>query len=203
MPARKFGAALSRVVALLAARSLVMHLSKGFVVALVLGGMTGACDEGASARQRACEAICDRYESCDDGTDVADCQDDCVAQSFRSDRYFETREDCAQSLSCNRLEDESELDDCVGDALRNDKVSDDTESICEGLGNKLADCGDAIDAEQVATDCRKIAITLSPTYLAESDECGRARCADVIACFDDLADDYDTDVKLYDGGLDP
>jgi hypothetical protein len=178
-------------------------LSKGFVAALVLGSVTAGCDDSPSVRERACEAICDRFESCDDGTDVADCQEECVAQAFRSDRYFETRQDCAEALSCNRLVDESELDDCVGDALRNDKVSDETERICEGLGNKLADCDGAIDGEEVATECRNVAITLSPTYLVESDECGRARCAEVIACFEDLADDYDTDVKLYSGTLNP
>jgi hypothetical protein len=180
-----------------------MHLSKGFVAALVLGVTTIACDEGQSAREKACEAICDRFESCDDATDVADCQDECVAESFRSDRYFETREECAQSLSCNRLVDQSELDDCVGDALRNDKVSAETENICEGLANTLADCDDAIDGDEVVAACLEIAITLSATYLAESDECGRARCAEVVACLDDLADDYDTDVKLFSGSFDP
>jgi hypothetical protein len=180
-----------------------MHLSKGFVVALVLGGTAIACDDAPSRRQKACEAICDSFEKCDDATDVADCQNDCVVQSFRSDRYFETRAECAESLSCNRLEDESELDDCVGDALRNDEVSDDAESICEGLANKLADCDASIEGEEIANDCRKIAVTLSPTYLAESDACGRARCAEVISCFEDLADEYDTEVKLYSGGLNP
>ncbi len=170
------------------------------LTALVLAAYS--CGDGSAPtfREKKCDEICARYEMCDDVTDVPGCQQSCGADEFRSDRFFEIKATCITDLSCNRLSEQDgsvPLNDCIGDALPREKLGDRALTLCQALANKVADCWVAADPVGVRTQCERVAITLSEPYLKGSEECATQRCADLGACYADLADSYDTSVAIY------
>lgn len=170
----------------------------------VLTAFAFGCDDGETVtfREKKCDEICARYEMCNDETDVTDCESDCSAESFRSDTFFDVKAQCVTDLSCNRLDERDEsvaLNDCISDDLREKKLGDDALDICMGLSNKLVDCPVDVNTSEVREDCERIAITLSEEYLDGSGDCSRLTCSELSACLSDLADTYDTDVKIYSG----
>src|SRR5687768_11587250 len=116
------------------------------------------CDDGdvESVRSQKCDEICAHFEMCDDRTDETGCQDNCKAEAFRSDTYFELKAESVTGLTCNRLEDRDEsedLNDCIRRSFRDEPSNEDAQSLCTGLGNKLADCDSSLDADAVRNGC--------------------------------------------------
>lgn len=173
------------------------------VVLFALALSASGCDDGkaATVREKKCGEICTRYEMCDDATDQTGCEENCNAEAFRSDTYFEVKAQCVTDLSCNRLgdrDDSAELADCVGDALRDKQPDDEAITLCKRLANRLPDCEADLDSDQVQSDCEGVAITLSDEYLDGTSACSDDNaCKDVAGCLDELADTYDTDIKVY------
>lgn len=184
----------------------IRHTAQRFALgALVF--TTLACDDGDtdSVRSLKCDEICAHYEMCDDGTDETGCQDRCKAETFRSDTYFEVKAECATDLTCNRLEDQDDsqdLTDCIRRTFRDQDANDDVQNLCTSLGNKLSDCDSSLEREVVSSQCEPVAITLSEEYLSASQSCANEICANVESCLENLADDYATRVKVYDGEID-
>src|SRR5690349_1628575 len=64
--------------------------------------LCSACDRGESSAQATqCARFCEALEKCDDGTDLADCEDHCKEDEVHSEAYFRARADCGVRLSCN------------------------------------------------------------------------------------------------------
>ena len=134
------------------------------------------------------------------------CRDKCAGESFRSDTYFEIKADCVTGLACNRLQsrDESEdLSDCVRRAFRDEATGDEAQMLCTSLSNKISDCDSEIERESVLDECEPIAMTLSDDYLSDSQTCAGELCANLEKCLKNLADDYDTNIKVFSGEIDP
>jgi hypothetical protein len=168
--------------------------------ALLVGGLVGCDDGDVSIRVQKCQTICERYEMCDDATDVPGCEERCSAEDFRSDTYFEVKAGCVETLSCNRLADgdaSSELEDCLRRALRDERPSSRVEDLCRGLANKMSDCDDSQEQESLRASCERVAVTLSEAYLDGSEDCALERCSNVELCYQDLADAYDTNVRVF------
>jgi len=170
----------------------------------ILTSLASGCDDGETVtfRQEKCGEICARYEMCNDETDVTDCESACAAEVFRSDTYFELKAKCVTNLSCNRLierDDSVTLNDCVGDAMRDEELGPDASDLCMGLSTKLAACVSSVDVGEVHSRCEAVAITLSEDYLAGSQACSLKGCAEISSCLAELADTFDTDVRVYSG----
>jgi len=181
------------------------------LVALAIG-VTG-CDrsDDESARTRYCGSFCAALEKCDDGTDLLDCKKHCVSDDVRSDSYFQYRSECAED-SCNLWVDEVDSqgdDQCVGDdcfltgcidrKLTNVKLSEPNERACKALGTALGNCDGTLDRNAIFSDCERITPALSARYREDSQLCAESICADIQGCFDDLADEYNTDLKVFSG----
>lgn len=170
----------------------------------VLTSIAFGCDDGRAVpfREHKCNEICARYEMCNDETDLTDCQSACSAESFRSDVFFDMKAQCVNGLSCNRLEERDEsaaLADCIRDDLRDKQLSSSMWEMCRDLANKLAACVSTVDPSALQESCESIAVTLSSEYVVASQDCTQLRCAEISSCLSELADAYDTNVKVYSG----
>lgn len=185
-------------------------------VALVLLPSLMACDQGdeAPARETHCKSFCEKLDMCDDSTDVLGCVNRCQAEDFRSSAYVAARADCVGSLSCTRFVDEvgpqgeddcdtnCELLDCVGDTVASLELSDDQEGFCSALTSKLYACDSSLDEGEVMKDCGDVLVTLSDEYLTSSRDCVETNhCDEIVDCLGELADRFDTDIKVFDGRL--
>lgn len=173
-----------------------------------------ACDrtEAGAARHDECARFCDALEKCDDATDLLDCREQCEADAVRSDRYFRARADCGEKLSCTRwmqevsnkgddvcTTGECNLSECIRRALDAVELSDAEQDACMALTTKLKACNPALDASEVSMQCEDTTPALSEGYRAESERCGAQDCAQIDACFEKLADRYQTTLKLFSG----
>lgn len=193
------------------ARTLLSLL--GMACALAVG-----CDQGeeSSEQSRACARFCDLLEKCDDGTDLLDCTQHCESDEVRSTAYFRARADCGYELSCNQWMsevdsqgddlcsgDDCNLNQCVDHALRDEKLTEAQSRKCEVISNMLSNCDSSLSVAQVAEECERIAPLLSENYLEDSETCVLAPCAKMGPCLDDLAERYDTDLRVFSGSFTP
>jgi hypothetical protein len=179
----------------------------GAVVALY------GCDDGEAepARVKHCRTVCTQLDMCIRETDLAECEDRCDQQAFRSDGYYEAKARCVTSLSCNEWdkeldsrgedvctdEDDCNLASCVGAELSRQKVNADQEQYCVRLSNKLAPC-EGMDAAELALACEDRLLELSAEYAAETEDCIiELSCPEIPRCLDDLADMYGTDLTVF------
>ena len=184
-------------------------------VGALLLGLLG-CDSGEeSVRVKECRNVCDKRNMCLSDTDVADCEQRCDHQEFRSDLYYQLKAECVGdgSLSCDQwaneldvrgedvcLGDGCKLDECVHRKLLDHKLSDEQEKWCEDLSNDLFACDRSLNANEVTAVCKKTLLEVSPEYAAESEDCVNIRCLDVSGfrqCFADLALKYDTQIRIF------
>jgi hypothetical protein len=189
---------------------LVQCWSAGLAAVLIL-----ACDKSddTSAQSKECERFCAQLERCDDGTDLLDCRKHCEADEVRSETFFHVRADCAQMLSCNLWVDEvdsqgdsvcsgeCDLGQCVDRKLLDEKLSDEQQHSCTLLGSMVDACDPSYDATQVARDCEQISPLLSEKYREDSEDCVISGCGEIERCLDDLAERYETDLKVFSGSI--
>ena len=171
---------------------------------------SSACDRGSAsgAQRRQCERFCDALEKCDDTTDVLDCRDHCEANEVRSEAYFQARADCGETLSCNLWVGEvdsqgadtcaggCDLNECVDRTLSKKKPTMEQTQACRSVATKLNACDSSLDADDVQDECEGALPGLSVRYVEESQSCIERLCGQIEDCLDDLADDYDTDLRL-------
>jgi len=161
-------------------------------------GVVAGCDDG-SARDSQCNRICEKRELCDSHTDEMDCIDSCLSQGHLSDAFVSEWAGCVapDSVSCDKAMDEIWVDDCVTDALRAQDPSELLEDVCTALASKLAACEDGVDPLSVRSAClRGDALKLSDDYLERSRSCVDSLCEELDDCFEDLADDNNTDLSI-------
>lgn len=186
--------------------------ARGLCLATLILGQSG-CDrsEPESARTGHCASFCQALETCDDGTDLLDCKTHCGDDDVRSDRYFQARAQCAKE-SCNLWVDEVDSqgdDQCTGDdcfligcidhELAEVKLTEPEQRACNVMGTALSNCDSALDSKAIASECKRISPSLSPGYRDDSQLCAESACAEIQSCIDDLAEQYDTDLKVFTG----
>ena len=200
---------------MLDARSLVSSPARAGLLAVALVG--SACDraDDASAQATHCARFCEALERCDDGTDLADCEDHCEADEVRSDAYFRARADCGEKLSCNlwmtevdnqgdpTCQGECNLSECVDDTLAKIEPSQEEEQVCSSIGTKINACDPTLETRSTMRGCVRTTPLLSPAYLAESKLCLERECAEINTCLGELADEYGTELRLFSGALTP
>jgi len=183
------------------------------VTTLVMAG----CDrgDGGSVQATQCARYCAALEKCDDGTDLADCEDHCKADEVHSDAYFRAQAQCGEELSCNLwvtevdnqgapiCKGECKLNDCVDDALAKVEPSDEQEQVCSSIGSKLNACDPALESRSTARGCARATSLLSASYVEESKLCLERDCGEINSCLDELADEYGTELRLFSGTLAP
>ncbi len=185
----------------------------GLLVVLAMVGAAGCGDdEKPSVAERTCKQVCAKFEMCSDETDVSGCEQDCAAETFRSDAFFTTQADCAEQLACNKLvtsggdnlckgDPTCELNDCARDSL-DVEPTEEQKDLCASLGNKAEDCNAALEDDVVEEQCLKAVVGLSDAYVADSGKCLEESCSGVVGCLDNVADDYDAPVRIFSGELD-
>ena len=184
-------------------------------VSWLCGVSLSACDRGddASARNSECSRFCDALEKCEDTTDLLDCRNHCTMNEVRSDAYFRARADCGETLSCNlwasevdsqgddTCEGDCNLIDCVDRALAKVKPSDEQVVTCMSIGTKLNACKMSLDAVAIQDECERTLPMLSSSYVEESTLCVERLCGQIEGCLSQLAEDYDTDLRLVSAEL--
>lgn len=181
----------------------------------MLLGLLG-CDSGEeSIRVQECRNVCQKRDMCMSDTDLADCEQRCDRQEFRSDLYYQLKAQCVSdgTLSCDQWAKELDvrgedvclgagcvLDECVHRKLLDHKLSEEQEEWCEDMSNDLFACDRALKPNELTAVCMKTLLEVSPEYAAESEECVDMRCIDgseFRRCFADLALKYDTKIKIF------
>jgi hypothetical protein len=173
----------------------------------------GGCDRSdeESVRARYCASFCEALETCDDATDLLDCKTHCADDDVRSDGYFQARSQCAKD-SCNLWVDEVDSqgdDQCTGDdchltgciehTLAAVKLTAPEQRACEAMGTALSNCDGTLDSNAIASECKRVTPALSASYRDDSQLCAESACAKIQSCIDDLAKEYDTDLKVFSG----
>lgn len=192
-------------------RTLVSAARLVALTTLTLGA--AGCDrsDDETGRTRYCSTFCEELEGCDDGTDLLDCKKHCEADEVHSDAYFQARSSCAASSACNlwSMEVDSQGDDvCTGDCfltsctdrkLDDVKLSASDERACTAMANALSNCDGTLDRSAISSECERITPALSASYRDESQLCAESTCAEIQSCLDDLAEKYDTELKVFPG----
>ncbi|MFT3923530.1 MAG: hypothetical protein QM778_13430 [Myxococcales bacterium] len=183
---------------------------------LLLFALAG-CDSGdeETVRVKECRNVCERRDMCLRDTDVADCDQRCSQQEFRSDLYYQLKAKCVTdgSLACdewateldNRGEDvclgaDCNLDACVHRELASHKLTPDQEEYCGDLSNLLFACDRSLDPNALTVTCQKTLLEVSQQYADDTEECAQLRCVtgnEFRECFADLALRYETDIKIF------
>jgi hypothetical protein len=185
------------------------------VVGAATLGLTG-CDDGETVPVRVteCRKVCEQRDMCIRNTDLADCEQRCDQQDFRSDLYYRAKARCVTdgTLSCDEWAEELDergedlcsdpdscnLAACIQAELARQKVSAEQEQTCRRMSNVLAICEDAVDADDLAASCEDRLLEVSAEYAARTEECvlDSSGCNQQ-GCLDDLADMYGTDLRVF------
>lgn len=175
-----------------------------------------ACDRADphAARTTHCASFCNALEKCDDATDLLECRDHCASDEVRSEAYFKARAECgSQALSCNHWVNEvdsrgvdtcdagCELIGCVDRKLDKLTLTQEQTQVCSSVSTKLNACDDALQPDVVDDECQRMSPSLSETYIHASQLCTERVCDRIQTCLDELADDYETDLRLFSGKL--
>ena len=186
-----------------------------WMAALALG--TIGCDrsDDSGGIRKSCKSFCDRLESCDDRTDLAECVAECRERDFLSSAYVGARARCALELSCNLWQDEvdnqgadvcdggdCDLNECVVAAFRDVPRSAALQDECSAVANKLVACEEPGSARVYRDHCEQVAPFLSEGYLQASYSCVDAQCFDIAGCLNELADSYDADIRIVEMSAD-
>jgi hypothetical protein len=173
--------------------------------------MVSACmDEGVSERAERCEAICSKFVLCDNRNDAGRCQRSCEAEAYWSDAYWEQRQRCVESQSCNMLPSSFDqlvghqgLDTCILTGLRQIELTRVQARVCTSMATKFERCDSSLDADVLESQCTRDTVRqLSASYLEDSEECIIRRCGQIQPCLDSLAEDYfEAKIRIYEGSL--
>ena len=184
---------------------------------LVTAMIMAACDRGDADSVQAthCASYCAALEKCDDGTDLADCEDHCKADEVHSDAYFKAQANCGEELSCNlwvtevdnqgapNCQGDCDLKECVDRALAKVEPTQEQEQTCSSIGSKLNACDPGLASRSTAHGCTRATSLLSPAYVQDSELCLERDCDEINSCLDELADEYGTELRLFSGMLVP
>lgn len=175
-----------------------------------IGPVLSACDQGdgMTVRESECARFCDALEKCEDTTDLLDCRNHCTRNEVRSEAYLRARADCGEMLSCNLWADEvdSQGDDtcdgdcklttCVDRALAKVKPSDADARTCMSIATKVNACAMSLDVDDLEDECARTLPMLSVSYVDDSVRCTERSCGEIQSCLSQLAEDYDTDLRI-------
>jgi hypothetical protein len=174
----------------------------------LIGSFEG-CDDGAlGERSESCSVYCEKLEVCDDGTDVAGCEQHCMQQVVRSDAYLRARARCAEARSCNTFAreigsmgedlcgtgDECTLNDCTSDDLARRPPSAIESSYCASITSKLKACDGTIESAVLERHCIELVPTLADDYLELAQSCIQGDCTQVKQCLRSAADRFNTEL---------
>jgi len=189
-------------------------LAGGIGVGGVLLALSGCDSGGDSERVKECRAVCARLDMCRSETDLAECEQRCDEQTFRSDLYYRLKSKCVSDgrLSCDQWAHELDfrgedtctencnLDQCVKRGLLEHALNEEQEEYCRLLSDDLSLCDRSLNPDSLAAICKKTLLEVSPEYAEETEDCVNLRCVDGTEfrrCFDDLALKYNTKVRIF------
>jgi hypothetical protein len=72
---------------------------------------------------------------------------------------------------------------------------------CDTQANKLRACDRSLDEMTLARDCQDSVLELSQEYADKTADCIDGRCEDIEYCLDQLAQQYGTDLRVFDATL--
>jgi len=175
------------------------------------------CDSGEaeSVRVKECRNVCQKRDMCLSDTDLADCEQRCDEQEFRSDLYYQLKGQCVSDgrLSCDQWAGELDirgedvclgadcaLDECVHRKLLEHELTEEQQESCEDMASGLFNCNHDLPVDELEATCKRTLLEVSPEYVEESGECTKLRCVqgnEYQQCFDDLALKYSTEIRLF------
>ncbi len=162
--------------------------------------MSGA---GGWDREKVCEEVCSKYESCFSDMNRTECDKHCGADEGWSNAAGQIWSECLLDLSCDEIEeDDIDIDDYPGECfiigVADFDIDDATKQFCEQLAETLESCNSANDQMEIMEDCEDVARGFTRTYLDELAVCLDEPCDDLEDCTDAAAEIYNTSAELDD-----
>ncbi len=191
-------------------------LTRRIGVGVALLALSGCDSDGESERVRECRKVCEKLDMCRSETDLAECEQRCDEQTFRSDLYYRLKSQCVSEgrLSCDQWAHELDfrgddvcpseqacnLKQCVDRKLLDHALNEEQKEYCRLLADDLFSCDRTLNPDSLAATCMKTLPQVSPEYAAETEDCVNLRClegTEFRRCFDELSLKYNTQIRIF------